>query len=302
MSTVRPSASQAQTPSTGGDSDLSYVDLLSLIGETNRCPGGKQTIRRIAARLGIGPHTRVLEIGSNTGFTSLELAKITGCTAVGIDVNPAAVAEAERNRLDLPWETAERVSFSVGDASDIPQPDAAFDVVVCGGANTFVQNREAALREYRRVLRPYGYVSVTNLFYRTPPGRELLDDLADVLGFEVPANGLEDWLKVLAPPEYEIYSLETSDLTERPAWVVDAYVDELCAPERLAMLDEEARARVRQAWHRVCSVFNRNHAHLGFMELTLRKRQENDQEQPELFLMPGTWDPYYENAFVGQGG
>lgn len=298
MSTSPVQSPGSAAPQLAGSS-LPYVDLLSLIGETNRCPGGKQTIRRIANRLGIGPHTKVLEIGSNTGFTSLELAKITGCTASGIDVIPAAVAEAERTRLRLPKEIADRVSFTVGDACQIPHPDASFDVVVCGGANTFVQDREAALREYQRVLRPYGFVSVTNLFYRTPPSQALLDDLESILGFAVPPYGLEDWLKVLAPPEFEIYSVQAHDLTDRPEWVVEAYVDDLCSPERLPDMDEEMRARVRKDWLRVCSVFNRNHSHLGFMELTLRKRQHDDEEQPELYLVPGSWDPYYEKAVVG---
>ncbi|MFD5485771.1 class I SAM-dependent methyltransferase [Streptomyces virginiae] len=279
-------------------SRIPYVDLLSLVGETNRCPGGKRTIRRIASRLGIGPHTRVLEIGSNTGFTSLELTKITGCTAVGIDVNPAAVAEAERKRASLPARIAERVSFSVGDACDIQYDDASFDVIVCGGANTFVQNREAALDEYLRVLRPYGFVSVTNLYYRKAPDQQLLADLKDVLGFEIPPYGLRDWLQILAPAQWEIYDLETTDLADRPDSVVEAYSDALCSAERLPHIDEATRLRVREQWHRVISVFNRNHAHLGFMELTLRKSMPGDEEQPELFLMPGTWDPYFEQGFV----
>src|SRR3954471_14655777 len=111
--------------------ELSYVDLLSAVGETNRCPGGKRTLLRIARRLGIGPHTRVLEIGSNTGFTSIELVKLTGCTAVGVDVNPAAVAEAELRRKRLAGGRADLLRFQVGDASRLPFPDAEFDVIIC---------------------------------------------------------------------------------------------------------------------------------------------------------------------------
>ncbi|MEU4583285.1 class I SAM-dependent methyltransferase [Kitasatospora aureofaciens] len=293
----------SQAPGTGtalrpASDPIPYVDLLSLVGETNRCPGGKRTIRRIASRLGIGPGTRVLEIGSNTGFTSLELAKITGCTAVGIDVSPAAVAEAERKRVSLPSWIADRVSFSVGDACDIKHDDASFDVIVCGGANTFVQDREAALREYLRVLRPYGFVSVTNLYYRKAPDQQLLDDLREVLGFEIPPYGLRDWLKVLAPAEWEIYDLQTTDLVDRPASVVEAYSAALCSAERLPDLDEVTRLQVKEQWQHVTSVFNRNHAHLGFMELTLRRNMPGDEEQPELFLMPGTWDHYFEQGFV----
>ncbi|MEW1639853.1 class I SAM-dependent methyltransferase [Streptomyces sp. NPDC093801] len=298
MTTVTDTAhSEVGHASTVGD-ELAYVDLLSLVRETNRCPGGKRTIRRIATRLGIGPHTRVLEIGSNTGFTSMELAKITGCTAVGIDVNAAAVAEANRKRSQLPQRIADRLSFSVGDACAIPFGDAEFDVIVCGGANTFVQDRATALSEYLRVLRPYGFVSVTNLYYRKAPDEQLLTDLRDVLGFDVPPYGLQDWLKVLAPAEWELYDLETTDLVARPDKVVEAYADALCSSDRLPQVSESDRLRVRNRWHEVMSIFNRNHAHLGFMELTLRRPMPGDEEQPELFLTAGSWDPYFEKAFV----
>lgn len=281
------------------EADLPYVDLLSLVGETNRCPGGKRTVLSIARRLGIGRDTKVLEIGSNTGFTSTELVKITGCTAVGVDVNPAAVAQSEMMRKSLVDSIGDRMRFHVADAASLPFEDDSFDVIVCGGANTFIQEREAAFQEYARVLRPYGFVSVTNLYYRRRPDQALQDDLRDVLGFSVPALGVEEWLEILAPAAWEMYDLKLSELAVRADHVLDAYVAELCSPERLGHIDEEQRRQVSAQWHRVMSVFNRNNAHLGFMELTLRNQEPGDEEQPELFLMPGVYDPYFEKAFVG---
>jgi hypothetical protein len=70
--------------------------------------------------------------------------------------------------------------------------------------------------EYRRVLRTYGFVSITNLYYRTPPDPALLDDLRDVLGFDVPPHSLTDWLAVLVPWERELYDhLSFMELTLR---------------------------------------------------------------------------------------
>ncbi|NUS15316.1 MAG: class I SAM-dependent methyltransferase [Streptomyces sp.] len=275
--------------------DLSYVDLLARVGETNRCPGGKRTVRDIARRLGVGPATRVLEIGANTGFTSIELAKITGCTAVGIDVNESAVSEARRNASRLGGGLADRIEFLVADACDIPFEDGEFDLLVCGGANTFIQQRERAFAEYWRVLRPYGFVSVTNLFYRTAPDPELTGDLADVLGFPVPPHGLADWLRILVPDGWELYGLSTTDLMARSPQVIDAYVDRLCGAN-LSSLDEAARAAITEQWRHVMHVFNRNHAHLSYMELDLRR--DDVPEQPEVFLGEGRYDPFIEQDFL----
>lgn len=280
------------------DLALPYVDLLAFVGETNRCPGGKHTINRIARRLGIDRHTRVLEIGSNTGFTSFELVKTTGCATVGVDVNEAAVAEATRQAAELRGGLAERVEFHVADASDLPFADGSFDVVVCGGANTFVQRREQAFAEYRRVLRPYGFVSITNLYYRTPPAPALLDDLRDVLGFDVPPHSLTDWLTVLVPDGWELYDLSTTDLMARSREVVDDYIDQICA-QRLTDLPPAEAHRITEQWRHTMHVFNRNHEHLSFMELTLR--HDDVPEQAELFLASGRFDPFFARDFLRTG-
>jgi SAM-dependent methyltransferase len=271
------------------------VDLLTRVSETNRCPGGKHTVRRIARRLGVGPQTRVLEIGSNTGFTSLELVKISGCEASGIDVNAAAVAEANRRAAGLANGLGERVQFQVGDACRLPFPDDSFDLIVCGGANSFIQDRARAFAEYARVLRPYGYVSITNLYYRSQPPAPLLAELRDVLGFEISPYGLTDWLTILAPDPWELYTLSTTDLTSRQPAVIDEYVDQMCA-ESLTDCGRAEAAAITNQWREVMHLFNRNHAYLSYMELTLRL---NDiPEQPEVFLPQGGYDTFFERDFI----
>lgn len=280
------------------DSELPYVDLLTRVGEINRCPGGKHTIQRIARRLGVGPDTQVLEIGSNTGFTSMELVKITGCSIVGIDVSESAVAAARENADKLAANLAERIVFQVADARNLPFQDSHFNLIICGGANTFIKGREQAFAEYRRVLRPYGFISITNLFYRTPPSADLTAELMNILGFEIPAYGLSDWLRILTPSGWEFYDVSTTELAARPSHVIDQYVDELCGSTLSTATAAEREAITRQ-WRRVMHVFNRNHAHLSFLELLLRR--DDSAEQPELFLRAGQFDPFYEFAFTEQG-
>ena len=72
----------------------------------------------------------VLELGSGAGAASLCLAKRTGCSVVGLEIDPALAALADENAAqnDLP----SRARFVAGNALDIP-PDLrrAFDHVMC---------------------------------------------------------------------------------------------------------------------------------------------------------------------------
>ncbi|MGW9122350.1 class I SAM-dependent methyltransferase [Streptomyces sp. NPDC055663] len=278
---------------------MPYVDLLALVGETNRCPGGKRAVSRLAHTMHLGPRHRVLEVGSNTGFTSIELAALTGCLADGIEISPAAVAEAKRTAAQLPARIGERVAFHTGDVRSLPWGADTFDAVVCGGALGFVDDRPAVFSEIRRVLRPLGMVSITHLYYRSTPPPELSGRLANVLGFMVPVYGWEQWLADLAPDGWEVYHLGRRPMAARPAHVVDAYADALTNTPRIEALPPQERVRVREQWRNVSHVFNDNHAHLGVLELILRRPLRDDvPEQPELFIEPGAYDPHFEHAPV----
>ncbi|MFE5098111.1 class I SAM-dependent methyltransferase [Streptomyces sp. NPDC056638] len=278
---------------------MPYVDLLALVGETNRCPGGKRAVSRLAHTMHLGPRHRVLEVGSNTGFTSIELAALTGCQANGIEINPAAVAEANRTTAQLPTHIGERVAFHTGDVRSLPWGADTFDAVVCGGALGFVDDRPAAFAEIRRVLRPLGMVSITHLYYRSTPPPALSGRLAGILGLTVPVYGWEQWLADLAPHGWEVYHLDRRPMAARPAHVVDAYADALTNTPRIEALPPEERVRVREQWQNVSHVFNDNHAHLGVLELVLRRPARDDvPEQPELFIEPGAYDPHFEHASV----
>lgn len=45
----------------------------------------------------ISKDSRILEIASTTGFSSREIARITGCSAVGIDICSSSVERAKFN-------------------------------------------------------------------------------------------------------------------------------------------------------------------------------------------------------------
>jgi hypothetical protein len=116
------------------------------------------------------------------------------------------------------------------------------------------------------------------------------------LGFEVPVYGLTDWLRILAPNGWELYDLSATDLIARSPQVIDEYVDRLCDANLSAVANSE-RAAITEQWRHVMHVFNRNHAHLSYMELALRR--DDAPEQPEVFLSEGRYDPFIEQGFLG---
>ena len=101
---------------------------------------------------------RILDIGCGSGAQTIDLARATDATIVGVDNHPAFVAQlCERaNAAGL----GERVSALVADMSDLPFPDGSFDLLWSEGA-IFIIGFSQGLARWRRLLRPGGHLVVS---------------------------------------------------------------------------------------------------------------------------------------------
>lgn len=84
------------TPSKEEILKMDYNQLIGIVRETNRPPGGFKSILHIAQNTFITRETKVLEIGTSTGITAIELAKLTHCKITAIDINPVSIEEAKK--------------------------------------------------------------------------------------------------------------------------------------------------------------------------------------------------------------
>lgn len=98
---------------------------------------------------------RVLDAGSGTGALALSIAKSKPyCQVLGVDPSKEYV-EYANSRNPFP----DRVSFEIGDASQLRFADATFDASLSLLAFNFFPNSKKALREVSRVTKPGGCIS-----------------------------------------------------------------------------------------------------------------------------------------------
>lgn len=101
-------------------------------------------------QLAIGARHRVLDVGCGDGHLTAELAAKVRETAIGCDVDEAAITAARQAYPEL--------SFAVSQAEKLPYGDAEFDVALCHFTLLWATDPVALLAEMRRVTRPGGVV------------------------------------------------------------------------------------------------------------------------------------------------
>ncbi|MFQ5671447.1 MAG: class I SAM-dependent methyltransferase, partial [Acidobacteriota bacterium] len=104
-------------------------------------------------RVGLQPREHVLDVASGTGIISRYAARHVGKLGhvTEVELNPSMLEIAGEMSAYI-----EQIEFLEGNALDLPVPDARFDVIFCQQALMFFPDREPAVREMHRALKPGG--------------------------------------------------------------------------------------------------------------------------------------------------
>lgn len=111
-------------------------------------------IKMMTPRLNVQPDDVIADVGCASGYWTAHFGRRCR-SAVGVDVDAASIADA--NELHR----APNIRFAVADAEALPLEDASCDKVLSVSVFQFVPQREQAIAEVARVLKPGGTFVMT---------------------------------------------------------------------------------------------------------------------------------------------
>ena len=119
---------------------------------------GAQYLVELAAP---GPGERVLDVACGTGIVARCAVRRVGSggKVVGLDINEGMLEVARKVSTDV----HPAIQWQQGDATNMPLPNRAFDVVFCQQGLQFFTDRSAALGEMHRVLVHNGRLALSVL-------------------------------------------------------------------------------------------------------------------------------------------
>nr|AXL05879.1 methyltransferase type 11 [uncultured bacterium] len=178
---------------------------------------------KLAGLLTIKSGDRLLDIGCGVGGPALRLAAEHDIEIVGVSISGGQIRRA--NERAEAAGVADRLSFQLGDAMDLPFPDESFDLVWALESLHHMPDRWHVIGQAARILKPGGLMAIGDFVLRPVEGH-------DAQSVALVRNGV---LKIIELAEYQDKlreaglepgpSLDVSDQT-RPSWAKAAEVFE----------------------------------------------------------------------------
>lgn len=119
---------------------------------------------------------KALDVATGSGNTAISAAR-RFCEVTGVDYVPDLIEHA-RKRAEI---EGMDIDFEVGDAEELPYPDASFDVVLSTIGVMFAPDQEKAASELQRVCRSGGRIGLASW---TPDG--FIGNMFRTIGSHVP--------------------------------------------------------------------------------------------------------------------
>jgi len=194
---------------------------------------------------------RAIDVACGTGALAIEISEHIGPqgSVIGVDINDGM--------LNIARDKAPNIEWQIAPAELLPYEDSRFDCAVCQFGLMYFDNREKALREMMRVLRPGGTLAfiVWNKLENNP-GFAARNELwikmfGDDAGDEVPYSlgGIEVLKKLLVSADILDVEISTRNGTARYSSIYDWMhtvakgwtQDELIADDQFEMLLQKAQ-------------------------------------------------------------
>jgi SAM-dependent methyltransferase len=153
-------------------------------------PAAVQVLDLVAPVLDAGEEAHILDVGSGTGALAIATLQLWPRHRVtGIDPSGGMLEVARRTAdSQLSKQAARRFRAEIASADRLPFDDSTFDLAISSFVLQLVDDRPAALREVRRVLRPGGtfaWVAWERTERAYEPDR-IANEILDEAGFDPP--------------------------------------------------------------------------------------------------------------------
>jgi len=140
-------------------------------------PGGYYATDKLCTISNLNKDSKVLDLACGTGTTSFHIHQKYLCGITGIDISEDLINIANEELAQTRFQ--DKVRFEVADALNLSFPDNSFDVIIAQAFFILIDDKEKAISEIYRVLKPDGYFGSLELSWFNKPPQVAYNELME---------------------------------------------------------------------------------------------------------------------------
>jgi len=251
--------------------DMSYTEFISYAHQWNIPPGSFVTLNEWAIFSRINENSRVLEIACTTGFSSREIAKITGCEAVGIDICSSSIERAKYNHKlygkDL------NLNYICDDACEF-KAKSKFTHIILGASLGFFKEPQKMIDNLKNLLEDDGMILVSPYYLKHEKlPEELIKRSKRVI--EINPTNFDYYTAMKFYENFEIIYENRKEIIPETKDQMEKYTRDTIAKacELNNIMDDEIKNYMYERLYEIKDVCNELHKYLSYSVIVLRYRK-----------------------------
>lgn len=170
---------------------MSYTDFVGFINQWNVLPGAFNTLSKWKVFSNLNENCKLLEVACTTGFSSRELAIMSGCGGKAFDLSENSVLAAIENKKK--YAPNIRIDYFVKNGYEF-KSDEKYSHVVIGAALKFFPNPDEMLNICLDHLEDGGYILASPFYIKSPIPTSTVNKFHKVFGIYPTTESYKDIL------------------------------------------------------------------------------------------------------------
>lgn len=246
----------------GDEYDPKLLDMLQLVwGEGFLSPGGPDAVDAIVEGLDLDGKL-VVDIGSGLGGVDMHLAREHGARVIGLEIEAPLVALAKAKVAEAGL--SEQVELRHCTPGPLPFDDASLDVVFSKDSLIHVEDKDAAFGDYFRVLKPGGWLAMSDWMRGPDPYSKDMEYWFEMEGLTYHMRPLDFYGRALATAGFT--DIEVEDTSHDYRRLCDAEYEQMKGPLNArmeAILGAETRDHFVENWRAMTVVLQKGELRTG---------------------------------------
>lgn len=249
---------------------LSYTDFIALVNQWNVLPGSYSTLSKWAQYSRLNNSSYLLSVACTTGFTLRELALISKCKGVGIDIHAPSVEMARYNQKR--YAPSAKIKYLKKDAYRF-KTDKLFSHIEIGAALKFFFDPKRLLNKIVTLLEDGGFILASPFYVIKPVPQSLIKRAKRIFGIAITIESYKEIMNSYRG--FEIIFEERNGIFQETEDELKHYCDSTIKRACIiqSIKDEQIYQAMFQRLYRIKKMSNDLRPYQNYTVLVLRYRK-----------------------------